>query len=227
MDAYWAAKRALFAWPGLRSAVVNIDNAHGAALAAELGNSTLDLWTCASREAVNPTARLQARNIRVTDSGMAFEVHEAGQQQTVHSPVPGTYNVANLLGVIAALRSQGTPLAQAAAGLRAIAHQPHWWQPAALTPAIAVTEVSGRGVGMEAALEFIKAEHGSIQIRFTDDCKGAPFRHFETVILLPATVCEHVDGLHADGANGSRLAPLANPAATAGTDPTTAAGSRA
>ena len=122
MQAYWAAKRALFAWPGLRSAVVNIDDAHGAALAAELGNSTLDLWTCASREAVNPTARLQARKVRVTDSGMAFEVHEAGQQQTVHSPVPGTYNVANLLGVIAALRSQGTPLAQAAAacsGLRA------------------------------------------------------------------------------------------------------------
>ncbi len=27
-----------------------------------------------------------------------------------------------------------------AAGLRAIAHQPHWWQPAALTPGIAVTE---------------------------------------------------------------------------------------
>jgi hypothetical protein len=27
-----------------------------------------------------------------------------------------------------------------AAGLRAIAHQPHWWQPAALTPAIAATE---------------------------------------------------------------------------------------
>jgi hypothetical protein len=27
-----------------------------------------------------------------------------------------------------------------AAGLRAIAHQPHWWQPAALTPAIARTE---------------------------------------------------------------------------------------
>ncbi|OYU14688.1 MAG: hypothetical protein CFE37_09475 [Alphaproteobacteria bacterium PA4] len=27
-----------------------------------------------------------------------------------------------------------------AAGLRAIAHQPHWWQPAALTPALAITE---------------------------------------------------------------------------------------
>ncbi len=122
MDAYWAAKRALFAWPGLRSAVVNIDDAHGAALAAELDNSTLDLWTCSSREEVNPTARLQACQIRVTDSGMAFEVREAGQQQTVHSAVPGVYNVANLLGVIAALRSHGTPLALAAAacsGLRA------------------------------------------------------------------------------------------------------------
>ena len=122
MQAYWAAKRALFAWPGLRSAVVNIDDAHGAALAAELGNSTLDLWTCSSREEVNPTARLQAHNVRVTNNGMAFEVREAEQQQTMHSAVPGTYNVANLLGVIAALRSQGTPLALAAAacsGLRA------------------------------------------------------------------------------------------------------------
>jgi hypothetical protein len=27
-----------------------------------------------------------------------------------------------------------------AAGLRAIAHQPHWWQPAALTPAVSLTE---------------------------------------------------------------------------------------
>jgi murE/murF fusion protein len=122
MPAYWAAKRTLFAWPGLRSAVVNIDDAQGAALAAELHHSAIDLWTCASREEVNPTVRLQAHNIRVTDSGMAFDVHEAGQQQTVHSAVPGAYNVANLLGVIAALRSQGTPLAQAAAacsGLRA------------------------------------------------------------------------------------------------------------
>ena len=32
------------------------------------------------------------------------------------------------------------PRPATAAGLRAIADQPHWWQPAALTPAIAVTE---------------------------------------------------------------------------------------
>ena len=30
MDAYWAAKAQLFAWPGLRAAVVNVDDAQGA-----------------------------------------------------------------------------------------------------------------------------------------------------------------------------------------------------
>ena len=129
MDAYWAAKRALFAWPGLRSAVVNIDDAHGAALATELRNSTLDLWTCSSREEVNPAARLQAHNIRVTNNGMAFDVREAEQQQTVHSAVPGAYNVANLLGVIAALRSQGTPLAQAAAACSGLHAPPGRMEP--------------------------------------------------------------------------------------------------
>ena len=115
MEAYWAAKRALFAWPGLLSAVINIDDAHGATLAAELGDSTLDLWTCSSRINVQPAARLQALNVRATETGMAFEVRESGQMQTVHSEMPGAYNVANLLGVIAALRSHGASLAQAAA----------------------------------------------------------------------------------------------------------------
>ena len=38
MATYWAAKRALFDWPGLRAAVVNIDDAQGAELAAELSD---------------------------------------------------------------------------------------------------------------------------------------------------------------------------------------------
>ena len=131
MDAYWAAKRALFAWPGLRSAVLNIDNARGAALAAELGGGPLDVWTCSSRDQANPVARLQACHVRATDHGMRFDVREADQLQTVHSTVPGTYNVANLLGVIAALRSQGISLAQAAAACNALHAPPGRMEPAA------------------------------------------------------------------------------------------------
>lgn len=59
--------------------------------------------------------------------------------------------------------------------------------------AAAVTEVSGRGVGMDAVLNFIKREHGSIEIIFTDDAIGAPFRRFETVVRLPAGLFVQVD----------------------------------
>jgi two-component system, chemotaxis family, sensor kinase CheA len=49
-----------------------------------------------------------------------------------------------------------------------------------------VTEVSGRGVGMDAVRDFLKREHGSIALRFTDHQQGAAFRQFQTVVSLPA-----------------------------------------
>ncbi|MFX1734221.1 MCP four helix bundle domain-containing protein [Paraburkholderia sp. A1RI_3L] len=48
-----------------------------------------------------------------------------------------------------------------------------------------VTEVSGRGVGMDAVRNFLTREHGSIELRFTDNNKGAAWRHFQTVVCLP------------------------------------------
>ncbi|WP_275428159.1 Mur ligase family protein, partial [Enterobacter roggenkampii] len=71
MDAYWAAKRALFGFPGLRAAVVNLDDPRGAGLAAEL--SGLDLWTTGIDRA---DARLNARGLHYTGEGLAFTLHE-------------------------------------------------------------------------------------------------------------------------------------------------------
>ena len=51
-----------------------------------------------------------------------------------------------------------------------------------------VTEVSGRGVGMDAVRDFLKRANGSIKLRFTDDREGAEFRQFETVVCLPDDV---------------------------------------
>ncbi len=49
-----------------------------------------------------------------------------------------------------------------------------------------VTEVSGRGVGMDAVKGFIEAEGGNIEIRFTDQpVAPADFRTFELIIRLP------------------------------------------
>jgi len=48
-----------------------------------------------------------------------------------------------------------------------------------------VTEVSGRGVGMDAVRDFIRREGGRIELRFTDDRGGADFRQFQTIVYLP------------------------------------------
>lgn len=59
-----------------------------------------------------------------------------------------------------------------------------------------VTEVSGRGVGMDAVQNFIKREHGAIEIRLTDDAVGADYRQFETIVNLPMSFAKHVDGFN-------------------------------
>ncbi|WDZ94207.1 MCP four helix bundle domain-containing protein [Herbaspirillum sp. WKF16] len=58
-----------------------------------------------------------------------------------------------------------------------------------------VTEVSGRGVGMDAVLDFVIREHGKIEIRFTDTAEGAAFRPFQIIVMLPESVAVEVDGI--------------------------------
>lgn len=58
-----------------------------------------------------------------------------------------------------------------------------------------VTEVSGRGVGMDAVLDFVTQEHGRIEIEFLDHAEGADFRAFQINVLLPESVAVEVDGI--------------------------------
>ncbi len=48
-----------------------------------------------------------------------------------------------------------------------------------------VTEVSGRGVGMDAVRDFLKRVNGNIELRFTDNRRDADTRLFQMVITLP------------------------------------------
>jgi UDP-N-acetylmuramoyl-L-alanyl-D-glutamate--2,6-diaminopimelate ligase len=112
MEQYWAAKRRLFDWPGLRAAVVNIDDEAGAALADELArDGHLDLWTTSIRRA----ARLSAQGLRYADGGITFELAERGSTASVRTGLIGDYNASNLLAVIGALRALEVPLGDAAA----------------------------------------------------------------------------------------------------------------
>jgi UDP-N-acetylmuramoyl-L-alanyl-D-glutamate--2,6-diaminopimelate ligase len=110
MDAYWLAKRRLFDWPGLRAAVINLDDVRGAALSAELQGGTLDVWTYSTRG----PARLRASQLGYVDGGLAFELVEGGASVGVRSSLIGDYNASNLLAVIGGLRALGVSLAEAA-----------------------------------------------------------------------------------------------------------------
>ena len=111
MDAYWSVKDSLFRWPGLRAAVVNIDDAKGVELMTTLQNSGLDLWPVSTEHA----ARLQAVDIGYGPQGLRFTVVEGAEHAQLATSVIGQYNVSNLLGVIGAMRAVGVPLQAAVA----------------------------------------------------------------------------------------------------------------
>ena len=119
MDAYWVAKRALFGFPGLRAAVINLDDAKGDALAAEL--AALEVWTTGVERL---DARLTARDLRYTGEGLAFTLHEGGESIALQTSLIGDYNAANLLGVAGALRAQGHALADVARALARVTPVP-------------------------------------------------------------------------------------------------------
>jgi UDP-N-acetylmuramyl-tripeptide synthetase len=125
MQAYWQAKTKLFAWTGLRAAVINVDDAYGADLfqtlsAAQTASAAMDLWSVSMAAGSRNTARLRAQDIDYRNGGARFTVCEGDQSELLATSLIGDYNVANLLGVIAAMRTLGVPLSaavQACAGL--------------------------------------------------------------------------------------------------------------
>jgi UDP-N-acetylmuramoyl-L-alanyl-D-glutamate--2,6-diaminopimelate ligase len=109
MQAYWEAKAELFAWPGLRAAVVNIDDEKGWALSESLQGGKLDLWTVSC---LGP-ARITAEDVDYDAGGLRFVVREGEQRHPLATQLIGQYNISNLLGVIAAMRALGVELAPA------------------------------------------------------------------------------------------------------------------
>ncbi|MBK5204189.1 MAG: UDP-N-acetylmuramoyl-L-alanyl-D-glutamate--2,6-diaminopimelate ligase [Polaromonas sp.] len=109
MQAYWAAKEMLFGWPGLKAAVINVDDPKGVELAVSLTSKGLDVWTFSCAQ----PARLEARDIHHGAHSLRFDVVEGAERHTISTQLVGQYNVSNLLGVMAALRAMKLPLADA------------------------------------------------------------------------------------------------------------------
>ena len=120
MQDYWQAKARLFSWPGLQAAVINMDDAKGIELRAALEATALDIWTFAC----TVPARLQAQAIEHGAHSLSFDVVEGAERYTISTRMVGRYNVSNLLGVMAALRALGVPLADAIGACRDLSPVP-------------------------------------------------------------------------------------------------------
>jgi UDP-N-acetylmuramoyl-L-alanyl-D-glutamate--2,6-diaminopimelate ligase len=108
MDAYGDAKAKLFAWPTLRAAVVNLDDAFGASLYAQLPKELLRIGV-SSRGAEHAT--LRAKDVHLDASGIAFELVLDNERHPIASRLLGRFNVDNLLAVAGALLALDWPLA--------------------------------------------------------------------------------------------------------------------
>jgi UDP-N-acetylmuramoyl-L-alanyl-D-glutamate--2,6-diaminopimelate ligase len=96
MDAYFAAKRRLFEEPGL--SVVNVDDEYGRRLAAEIGAVTFG---------IEHEADYRARDIEFDVMGSRFLLESPDGELRIDSPLPGLFNVQNVLGAVASVRSLG------------------------------------------------------------------------------------------------------------------------
>jgi len=110
MASYEAAKTMLFDWPGLRHAVINLDDEMGLRLVRHLQEKhpsvTLIGYTLCDR-AVPDVQVLRGTDIRSAHAGTNFQLHGQFGAVPVHTQLIGKFNISNVLGVIGVLLSKG------------------------------------------------------------------------------------------------------------------------
>ncbi len=112
MDSYGAAKARLFDWPGLRHAVINVDDTFGRGLVARLESSCVKVLTYGLAGGAISGHRLDLHRF-----GLDLEIQTPWGSGLVRSPMMGKYNAANLLGVLGVLLASDVPLDKALVAL--------------------------------------------------------------------------------------------------------------
>jgi UDP-N-acetylmuramoyl-L-alanyl-D-glutamate--2,6-diaminopimelate ligase len=113
MEAYGEAKAKLFSLRGVKTAVINVDDAFGRLLAARVATTGINVirYACNGGAAM---ADLIGADVSVTAGGLSFHLRGRFGEATIESAILGAFNVSNLLAVIGALLASGVTLAQAA-----------------------------------------------------------------------------------------------------------------
>ena len=111
MEAYAAAKAKLFAWPGLRRAIVNVDDPFGRWLASASSAEEILAY------GFGKTAVVRAENLETTAHGQRFNLVLPDGRAGVETALLGRYNISNLLAVAAVLHDAGVAVDELAGRL--------------------------------------------------------------------------------------------------------------
>lgn len=110
MAAYEAAKTMLFDWPGLKHAVINLDDDMGPRLIQHMQQAGSDAAVIGYTLRGNTTgcaSVLSATDVRTSHAGTVFNLASPFGACQVRTQMVGQFNVSNVLGVLGVLLSKG------------------------------------------------------------------------------------------------------------------------
>ena len=123
MAAYEEAKARVFDWPGLRHAVINLDDEMGLRLVSRLKQAQPGLavigYSVAGR-AVEGVATLRATDVRSNQGGTAFRLDSLFGSASVKTQLVGLFNVSNVLAVLGVLLAKGVQFKAAVEAVEAL-----------------------------------------------------------------------------------------------------------
>lgn len=133
MQAYAAAKAALFEWPSLTWAIINADDAYSSQMMAGVNASCKKLTY-----GLNEGCDVRAINWRTTMAGSQFDVQSPWGNHHVQVNLLGAFNVYNSLAVFASLLAAGNEVSEVLAIMQQLRASPGRMEVVAQKPCVIV-----------------------------------------------------------------------------------------
>ncbi|MDH4274181.1 MAG: UDP-N-acetylmuramoyl-L-alanyl-D-glutamate--2,6-diaminopimelate ligase [Gammaproteobacteria bacterium] len=126
MESYAAAKSLLFTRPGLRYAVLNMDDELGQRLATTLPAGVQGVGYSLAADTKLPRGMLHVlvNSLTLSPAGIAMDVLTPWGDHHVSTPLLGRFNASNVLAVLATALALGMPLGEAAARIASLQAPP-------------------------------------------------------------------------------------------------------
>ncbi|ARN76380.1 UDP-N-acetylmuramoyl-L-alanyl-D-glutamate--2,6-diaminopimelate ligase [Oceanicoccus sagamiensis] len=112
MQAYAEAKARLFRQPGLKHAVINIDDNFSSSLLSIINDDVeVTRFSIDAAQDKNKRIDVWVENISYHPDGVSAELHSPWGEFELHSPLLGSFNLSNVVAVVSSLGVLGYPVA--------------------------------------------------------------------------------------------------------------------